>query len=84
MKIKCEILQEGQTLEVGDLIECRSYSALAWRKPVTRVTPKWAFVRHNDVHESKYRRVVESGGPREVPRGSIWGNIQYRALRKVK
>jgi hypothetical protein len=66
------VRRPGEQIEVGDNIshETRGFGS-RWYA-VHRVTPKFAFVRYNDVAEGKYRRLVSGFGEAEPTQRPQW------------
>jgi hypothetical protein len=76
-------LADGATVEVGDRIRSSQYSDLhvSWLT-VHRVTPKFAFVKYNDVSEGKFPRKANGFRFHSLPRGT-WSTTEYSAWRPV-
>lgn len=70
----------GHVIQVGDRVACFASGSLVWRQPVTRVTPKRAYVRNNDVSESWGPRVYDTFGWRMGSYTSQTRNITYQVL----
>ena len=77
-------LSDGELIAVGDRIkeEHRGIGGTQW-KTVSRVTPKFAFVKYNDVAEGKYWREYRDFGFAPLPYQK-WRMTSYSAWRPVE
>lgn len=76
--MKVRYLKDGEQVEVGDII-IHTHTFGSAHYTVHRVTPKYAYVRFNDVAEGKFPRVVGFGFT-SLPRAQ-WPLTEYKACR---
>lgn len=50
----------GYVIEVGDVVELKQFGRVVWTARVSRVTPKRAYVRFNELAEGFGPRVVDA------------------------
>ena len=82
--IKARKLQPGETIEVNDIIVSVSWTGKKTYR-VKRVTPKYAFVRWNDVAEGSFKRDgVQTDGDVKLRGSDTWSLVRYTAYREVK
>jgi hypothetical protein len=74
-------LPDGAQIEVGDRILHDASLGKSWHT-VHRVTPKFAFVKYNDVAEGKYPRLLSYFGWGPRPK-ILWDTTQYSAWRPI-
>jgi len=83
-KVKVRRLTSSDTLEVGDLIMKKDFLGERTFK-VHRVTPKYAFIRWNDIAEGSFRRdKVRDDGDIRLRGADIYSQVRYTAYRKVE
>lgn len=75
-------LKSGDMLEVGDKIRMNSFIGTSWF-PVSRVTPKFAFVKWNDVAEGKFQRMIDYLNCPVKSNSERFCTVQYSAWRPV-
>ena len=75
-------LKDGDMIEVGDRIKCEHLGWGTKWDTIHRVTPKFAFVKYNDVAEGKYKRMYRDFGFEPLPR-TKWRQTSYSAWRPV-
>jgi hypothetical protein len=46
----------GEIAQVGDIVVCIQFGAETWRHPITRVTPKRAYMACNERYEFAFQR----------------------------
>lgn len=80
--MKARALKDGDLIEVGDVIRAEHLGTGTDVNRVTRVTPKWAFVRVSDVYEQKFARLYDTFGFAPIPK-STWRTTSYTAWRPV-
>ena len=79
--MKVRKLINGDALQVGDIIVCSSCFGER-HYPVTRVTKKYAFVKHNDTAEGKYPNVFDYGF-QSYPK-QLWNTTTHYVYRPVE
>jgi len=81
--MKMRKLNIGDELQVGDKIRSETSFGMYWNT-VFKTTPKFAYVKWNDIAEGKFDRVFKDSiywGPLPRPK---WPMTQYSAWREIK
>jgi hypothetical protein len=82
MEIKNMVkVEDGHEIQVGDVVVSSDRFYGTTKKPVTRVTKKYAFVKYSDGAEGKFHRVYNSFGFESLPRHK-WNTIDYTVYTK--
>ena len=76
-------LKNGDMIEVGDKIKVEHRGWGVQWETIHRVTPKFAFVKYNDVAEGKYRRVYSEFTFSPIP-SQLWNSTSYSAWRPLE
>lgn len=74
--MRFKIVPVGHVIEVGNhVIQISAFGAKSF--PVVRVTPKYAFVKHNEVSEGKFPRIYGGIGFKSLP-AMKWCTSEYK------
>ena len=80
--MKVKKLKDGDQIEVDDRVCLENFMGKRWFR-ITRVTPKFVFLKWNDHCEGKFPRVFKDFGWKPGGSKDIWNTTHYSAWRPV-